>query len=59
MPLHVKDINVENDEVHGPLFVVLETWDENETFQLQDNLNDSHDPIVNNHDKRCKFHQLI
>jgi hypothetical protein len=28
MPLHVKDINVEND-VHGPLFVVLETWDEN------------------------------
>ncbi len=24
-PLHVKDINVENDEVHGPLFVVLET----------------------------------
>jgi hypothetical protein len=39
--LHVQDINVENDEIRGPLFVVPETQDENEDFKSQDNLNDS------------------
>ncbi len=31
-PLHIQDINVENDEICEPLFVVPETQDENEDF---------------------------
>jgi hypothetical protein len=50
MPLHVKDVNVENDRLHGLVHAVPKTQDENEDFKSQDNLNDSQDLVTNNHD---------
>jgi hypothetical protein len=38
--LHVKDANVENDEVHGLILTMPKTQDENKNFQ---------DLIINNH----------
>ncbi len=50
MPLHFRNINVENDELHGLVHAMPKSQDENEDFKSQDNLNDSQNLVANNHD---------
>jgi len=50
MPLHFRNINVENDELHGLIHAMPKTQDENEDFKSQDNLNDSQNIVANDHD---------
>lgn len=52
MSLHVRNVNVKNDGLHGLVHVVPKTQDENENFKSQDNLNDSQNLITNNHGTR-------
>jgi hypothetical protein len=58
--LHTKDFNVQGDKIHKPT-PTQETHDENNEFQLQDNINEFQDPIAKHswYAKSYKFCGLI